>query len=93
MKIVKIDKRYKVSDRGFKIALRFDSYSNEVGNIERWCRDNIGQQSWEYSFQDSGQLTGYFGRSQKKNEPRPYYVAFKNEAYVSTILLLGDIDK
>ena len=90
MKIIKIDKRYKVANRGFKIAFRFDSYSNEVGDIERWCRENIGQQAWEYSYQEFGEWIGYFGHRQKKNDPRPYFVAFKNEAYASTILLVKD---
>lgn len=88
MKIVTVDKRFKIANRGFKIALRFDSYTNTAAYIERWCREHIGQQEWTEN--DGREWHGYFGRSQKKNEPRPYYIAFKNESYASTILLIKD---
>lgn len=92
MKIIKIDKRFKVADRGFKVALRFDTYSNKSATIERWCRDNIGPQSWA-DFGDDGVWKGYFGRAQKKYDPRPYYIAFKDEAYITSILLIEGNDQ
>lgn len=89
MKIIKIDKRFKVSDTGYTAAFRFDGFTQEAASIEWWCRGNIGSMDWGYGTTDN-QWRGYFGRAPKKNAPRPYYIAFKNEAFISSILLVKD---
>lgn len=90
MKIVKLDKRWKAHDEGFTTAMRFDQFNNQVALIERWCYDNIGPHSF---YKDDNSWRGYFGKAPKRQAgeifypPRPYYIIFKENAYISAILL------
>lgn len=86
MKIVKTQRRWKLYQEGFPVAIRFDSYADSMrSGIEKLCRERFGN---EYYWSGSGgQWRTHWGKASSRFNTRPYFYGFRNEAAISMILL------
>ena len=88
MKIVKTQSRWKLHERGFPVAIRFDSYGECYHTkIEDWCKEHFGPQAWYWGSQseNAGVWMTLWGKS-SRNE-RPYFIGFRDPAYITTLVL------
>lgn len=82
MKIIRIDRRFRVHKQGFTVALRFDSY-RDGRDYDRACYRIFGSPYYptiEPIWKD------YFGR-QRRGAARVYYIAFRDEKYITWLQL------
>lgn len=88
MKIVKLNGRYKMfREQGHTVALRFNGWSKLIAPYERACRERLGSQYKNYSW------SGHFGTRSGRNDVRPYWISFRNEADLTLVLLCADLTK
>ena len=88
MKIIRIDRRFRVHKQGFTVALRFDSY-RDGRDYDKACYRIFGSPYYptiEPIWKD------YFGRkprttSTQPRAARPYYIAFRDEKYITWLQL------
>jgi hypothetical protein len=75
-------------DHGHEIALRFSSYTKEVGRIERTANSLFGNQfvSWD----SYPHWRGYFGKASGHTPMRPYWITFRNPAHLTMLMLKLD---
>ena len=85
MKVVKVTRSWRVWSHGHKVALRFNGWTKEAGQVEELCRQRIGFSGWR----GDGPWTSWYGKSNGRNEPRPYFISFHNEADATMILLVA----
>jgi hypothetical protein len=81
MKIIRIDRRFRVHKQGFTVALRFDNY-RDGRDYDRACYRIFGSPYYptiEPIWKD------YFGR--RCRESRVYYIAFRDEKYITWLQL------
>jgi hypothetical protein len=81
MKIVKLDRRFRVHKQGFTVALRFNCY-RDGRDYDRACYRIFGSPYYptiEPVWKD------YFGRQCRGH--RVYYIAFRDEKYITWIQL------
>jgi len=84
----------KLHEHGFKVALRFDNYSNELSHFEQKLRDRFGGESWYAG--SNGYWKSHWGKATYTSIPdgysreynRPYFIGFRHEADISVALLL-----
>jgi hypothetical protein len=82
MKIVRLDRRFRVHKQGFTVALRFDSY-REGRDYDKACYRIFGSPYYptiEPIWKD------YFSR-QRRGSSRVYYIAFRDEKYITWVQL------
>lgn len=96
MKVIKLNGKYRLfKEHRYQAGLRFDTYGNNVRNIENSCRERLGPSG---RFQP-GRLqpcdsnwTSYFG---KRNvyAATPYFIMFRKESDLSFVLLCTNLTK
>jgi len=92
MKIVNTHKGWKLHQNGFPVAIRFDNFSKDVAEVEKWLRSNMGP---EHLWADSGRWKSHWARGSYVMSPdgyskewnRPYFLGFKHEADITSVLL------
>jgi hypothetical protein len=89
MKVVKLNRRFAMyKDHGHEVALRFSTYTQEVGQIERTANSLFGSQ---YAHRDSyPHWRAYFGKSSGHTPMRPYWITFRNPAHLTMLMLKLD---
>lgn len=85
MKVVKVTRSWRVWSHGHKVAFRFNGWTKEAGQIEELCRQRLGYGGWR---SQSGPWCSWYGKSNGRNEIRPYFISFQNEADATMILLM-----
>jgi len=92
MKIVKVQRRWKLHEHGFVVAIRFENHSKEVAYFEQKLRDTYGPEAlytpdgyWRSHWGTPVYHTTQWGHRQYS---RPYFIGFRNEADISAALLM-----
>jgi hypothetical protein len=89
MKVVKLNRRFRqFREHGHTIALRFPSYTESVP-YEKTTRNKLGVGGW----QRHDSWYSYFGNRSSRNDFRPYWITFRNEAELTLVLLSADLTK
>ena len=94
MKIVKLNGRYKqYRENRHTVALRFESYTKEVSMVERICRERLPGlgNGW---LRHGGWYSYYGDRPRSRwgvQNPRPYWITFRNEKDLTLVLLSADL--
>jgi hypothetical protein len=91
MKVVKVHKNWDLYKRGYRVAFRFQSHflPKQFDTIIGWLNENRGKKA-EWSWDDENskfQWTIAKGRAQDWRKPTPVFVALKEEADASIVLL------
>ena len=90
MKIVKLNRRYKVfREYGHTVALRFTEFNRNAIEIEKVCKSKFNTSSWN----TQGLWHGRFGHRPDIYSSRPYWISFRNEADLTLVLLSADLTK
>jgi hypothetical protein len=86
MKIVKLNRRFIMHrDYGHAIALRFNTWNDQAVKYERAARDLLGSQY--ANWQDYPHWRGYFGNASGHTPQKPYWITFRDPAYLTMIML------
>jgi hypothetical protein len=89
MKVVKLNRRFRqFKEHGHTIALRFTDWRDAV-SYEKTVRDRLGVGGW----QRHDLWYSYFGNRRRRNDFRPYWITFRNEADLTLVLLSADLTK
>lgn len=83
MKVVKLNKTHSLYHEGFTHAFRFPKYEIEAGRIERIAYHYFGSH-W---LARDPTWTARFGHRDSTTGLRVYWIAFKDEAMISMVLL------
>jgi hypothetical protein len=60
MKVIKLNRRFKVhKERGHEVAVKFQGYGPKAGELEKVCRDRLGE---NYIWNPEGTWYGWFGK-------------------------------
>jgi hypothetical protein len=87
VKVIKLNGRYKLyKEHRFTHAIRFSSWSTQVGRVETFLRERYGS---EYSWKNASWKT-HWGTS-KDNGPRPYFIGVRDEEMIFVVQLAGVI--
>jgi hypothetical protein len=89
MKVVKLNRRFTMyKDHGHQVALRFSSYTKEVGQIERTTKELLGNQfeSWD----SYPHWRAYFGKLSGHTTVRPFWITFRDPAHLTMLMLKLD---
>jgi len=85
MKIIKLSKRHKLYQEGYTHALRSVKWEGSLLLIERKMGEIFGTQ---YDWRKPTEWRGTFGsKKNPKTGYRPYYIAVRNESYLTMALL------
>lgn len=88
MKLVKVQRRWKLHEYGFPVALRFDNWSMDIQRIEDWLRQNYGSEFTSYPNWKSHWGKGsYTTVNLNKVFNRPYFIGLRSEADATVLLL------
>lgn len=85
MKVVKLNRRFRqFKEHGHTVALRFEhGYTKDAGQIEKICRDRFNGAGW---LRESDWYH-YYGARSGRNDVRPYWITFRNEADLTLVIL------
>lgn len=72
-------------EHGHAVALRFDGWSKDIAVYEYVCRKRLGSEYKNFNW------SGHFGTRSGRNDVRPYWITFRNEADLTMILLSATI--
>lgn len=86
MKVVKVTRKWRVWDHGHKVALRFNGWTKEAGQIESYCRQAFGTGGY---WGRRGPWSSWYGKSRDTTSFRPYFISFVDESAISMILLMA----
>jgi len=91
MKLIKLDRRYRAfKEYGHTYAFRFASWSREAGCVEDIMSKILGSQ---YTMTSGDVVVCFrdwratFGTRPHVNQPRPYFISFRDESIASVVLL------
>jgi hypothetical protein len=88
MKVVKLNRRFRqFKECGHTIALRFTDWA-EAMPYEKIIQARLG-----VSWQRHDSWYSYFGNRSSRNDFRPYWITFRNEAELTLVLLSADLTK
>lgn len=84
MKIVKINKRYKLYSKGYTHVLRWNYYSSIVTPYEQALAELYGPEKW---WSDSSPWKHVNGKPAGRWQERPYFIYVKDESMLTMLLL------
>jgi hypothetical protein len=88
MKTVKLNRRFRMfKEHGHTMALRFDSWNNDVSRYESACRRHLGS-NWNKT-----SWSCHFGARNGRSDSHPYWITFRNEADLILVLLSTNLTK
>jgi hypothetical protein len=93
MKIIKLDKRFSVYRwHGHQAGFRFSAYNEQARAIEKYMRNVYNtngyvSHNWKTWTKESVEWGGYYGKTTKKYESRPYFITVKSPEVITAILL------
>lgn len=90
MKLVKMNSQWKQWQYGHRVAMRFNSFTNEALAYENACKKKYGNQSW---FNNDGVWHSWFGKARQSGQNRPFFICFRNEADATMIMLSTSLAK
>ena len=87
MKVVNLNRRFRMhKEHGHAVALRFDTWNDRAREVERVTKDTFGTQyTWHTSSYESWR--GYFGKANRRNSTRPYWITFRNPSDLTLIMM------
>ena len=89
MKIVKLNKKFIVNKKfNHQVGLKFPSFYHETsgaGTVEAACERILGPASGRKLDYGDGRWCRYFG--DRRDNPRPYYITFRDERDLTMVLL------
>jgi hypothetical protein len=87
-KVIKLNRRYKLyKAHGCSHAIRFSSWTSEIGKVEKFLRERYGS---EYAYNSYGPWKTHWGKP-TGNNPRPYYIGVQDEEMIFIAQLAGVI--
>ena len=88
-KVIKLNRRYKLyKEHGFTRAIRFSSWTTDVGRVESFLRERYGS---EYPWNEKNHMwRTHWGRVQGNN-PRPFFIGVRDEEMIFVAQLAGVI--
>lgn len=94
MKVVKLHSRYVLGQYGFTHGFRFPNQNKDSDRVKRALYQIHGKdtQPWNqwWRWQNQGAPWGYYKAPKKSNTP--YWVGVKNEADISAVLLMLEMN-
>ena len=85
MKVVKLNRRFKVyKERGHEVAVKFDGYGGKASELEKVCRDRLGE---NYIWNPEGTWHGWFGKKRHVYNSAPYFISFRKESDLTFVLM------
>ena len=84
MKLVKVQRHWKLYTAGMTVALRFEHWHPGVYQIEQYLRNTYGQES--YSYENSKQWKTHWSKVNSTGH-RPFFIGLRN-ADIATLILL-----
>lgn len=84
MKIVRVNRNWKVWDSGHRVALRFNSYS-DARAVEHTAAKLLPESRGGY--RRDGDYFSWFGKDNGRSEYRPYFISFRDEKMLTFVLL------
>ena len=89
MKIVKLHSRFRNRrEYGHTVALRFDTWNTQAAQYEQAAHDLLGSQySGDCMFPN---WRGHFGISSGHTPRKPYWISFRDPAYLTVVMLRVD---
>jgi hypothetical protein len=89
MKIVKLHSRFRNRrEYGHTIALRFNTWDNTAARYEQAAHDLLGTQFSGYP--NYPHWRGHFGSASGHTPQKPYWISFRDPAYLTTVMLRVD---
>ena len=92
MKIIKLNKKFIVNQKyNHRVGLKFTSYwsiTQELSSaeqVEKTCERILGPASGRKMDYGNGRWCRYFG--DRRDNPRPYYITFRDERDLTMVLL------
>ena len=85
MKVIKLNRRFKVyKERGHEVAVKFQGYGPKAGELEKVCRDRLGE---NYIWNPEGTWYGWFGKKRTVMNLSPYFISFQKESDLTFVLM------
>ena len=88
MKVVKVNRNWKVWDSGHRVALRFNSY-DASRQVERTAAKLFPQS--QGGWRREGDYFSWFGKNNGRSEYRPYFISFRDEKSLTFVLLAAGL--
>ena len=88
MKVVKVNRNWKVWDSGHRVALRFGTYS-DARQIESTAARLFPQSKG--GWRREGDYFSWFGKDNGRREHRPYFISFRDEKLLHFVLLAAGL--
>jgi hypothetical protein len=91
MKIIKLNRRFSMHrDHGHAVALRFSTWNQTAAKYEQAVHDMLGSQYEWTNWQNYPHWRGYFGKASGHTPQRPYWITFRDPAYLTMVILRVD---
>ena len=88
MKVVRVNRNWKVWDSGHRVALRFDSYS-DARDVEHTAARLFPESRGGY--RREGEYFSWFGKDNGRSAYRPYFISFQDEKSLTFVLLAAGL--
>ena len=85
MKVIKLNRRFKVhKEKGHEVAVKFHGYGPKASELEKVCRDRLGE---NYIWNPEGTWYGWFGKKRYSYYIAPYFISFQKESDLTFVLM------
>lgn len=98
MKIVKLNRNFTINrNYGFELGLKFDSWGNNAGEIEKELQARYGNSAWGWKFGFSKNIKEHwsngFGQRDAKTKSTPYWIYLRKASMLTVLRLTLELDK